>query len=161
MCGTACMGSVPCLAGKCGCPQGQTLCGDSCVDLNADPAHCGSCGKACASGSFCTNKMCLRSPCDGLCSPPETVSLSVDGFRVDPLGTAGRCLEISGYAPTATNSRIVCWNFDATRSLKVNGVTVPCLTDAGFALTSERAGGYCVQIGPGGATDAGVLLPIK
>jgi hypothetical protein len=148
------------MSGICGCPSGQTLCGTSCSDLSSDPAHCGSCGKACPSGNFCTAAKCLKSPCDGLCTP-ELVSLSSDGFRVDPLGTSARCLEVSGYQPTLTNARIVCWNFDASRTLKVNGQTVACVTNAGVPLTSERAGGYCVQVGMGGASDAGVLLPTK
>ena len=123
--------------------------------------NCNACGKQCPSGNFCTNGQCLKSPCDLLCATPEQISLGVDGFRVDPVGTAARCLEVKGYAPTDTNARIVCWNFDANRSLSVNGQSVPCLPDAGFALNASRAGGYCVQVGAGGTDSAGVLLPTR
>lgn len=120
--------------------------------------NCNACGKQCST-KFCTAGQCLKSPCDQLCDDPEQVSLGVDGFRIDPVGSAGRCLEVNGYAPTATDARIVCWNFDSNRSLSVNGQPVPCRTDAGFALSASRAGGYCIQVGTGGTSSAGVLLP--
>jgi hypothetical protein len=66
---------------------------------------------------------------------------------------------VRGYEPTATNPRIVCWEFAAGRTLRVNGGLVPCLVDQGYALTSERAGGYCVQVSAGGNSFAGILLP--
>jgi hypothetical protein len=33
-------------------------CAGQCVDLQADVAHCGTCGNACASGQTCTNGVC-------------------------------------------------------------------------------------------------------
>ena len=84
-----------------------------------------------------------------------------DGFREDPLGTSGRCFEVQNYEPTETNRRIVCWNFQNGRTLKVNGTSVACLTGAGVALGEPRAGGYCVQVGSGQASYAGILLPTK
>jgi len=160
-CDVQCPGNEPCIDSKCGCPVGQTLCGDKCVDLSSDPMNCSACGKQCPSGNFCTNGQCLKSPCDLLCTGPEQVSLQVGGFRVDPVGTTERCLEVKGYAPSKTKARIVCWNFDADRGLKVNGQAVPCLVDAGFVLGTSRAGGYCVQVGAGGTASAGLLLPLE
>jgi hypothetical protein len=87
--------------------------------------------------------------------------LGGDGFRVDPLGTAARCLEVRGYAPTETKARIVCWNFAANRTLNVNGAKVECIQNEGVLLTKKRADGYCVQVGAGQGTDAGILLPIR
>jgi hypothetical protein len=163
-CGTCdndCANNQICKSGKCGCPAGQSLCGDSCVDLQSDHDNCNSCGKACSGDQVCSGGQCLRSPCDQICSPAEGVSLGDDGFRVDPLGTGSRCLEVTGYDPTETNRRIVCWNFQNGRSLKVNGMPVQCLTGAGVALGDPRAGGYCVQVGNGLASYAGLLLPTK
>jgi len=160
-CDVQCPGMEPCIESKCGCPAGQTLCGDKCVDLSSDPMNCAACGKPCPSGNFCSSGQCLKSPCDLLCTDPEQVSLQDGGFRVDPVGTKERCLEVKGYAPTQTNARIVCWNFEANRSLKVNGQAVPCLVDAGFVLDTSRAGGYCIQVGGGGTVSAGLLLPVE
>jgi len=38
---------------------GVALCGDSCVSTASDPAHCGGCGKACATGETCGNGVCV------------------------------------------------------------------------------------------------------
>jgi hypothetical protein len=160
-CANACMSGMPCLKGICGCPTGQELCGTTCVDLSSDPAHCGSCVNACPMGQFCTDKKCLKSPCDGLCTGAELVPLSADGFREENFGTNPHCYEVQGYEPTETNARIVCWNFATGRTLSVNGATIPCTADKGEALATKRAGGYCVQVGRGGNTDAGFLLPMK
>jgi hypothetical protein len=160
-CETKCAAGEICINSRCGCPTGQTLCGDRCADLNSDPMFCGSCSHACPAGQFCTDGACLISPCDGLCTQPESIMANADGYRVEPLGSAARCFEVKSYRPTATEARLVCWEFAGGRTLKVNGVTAPCAPDEGFPLTKERAGGYCIQIGPGGADYAGILLPTK
>jgi hypothetical protein len=103
----------------------------------------------------------LNGPCDGICDDPEYVSLSGDGSRVVPLGTAARCFYVEDYHPTETTERIVCWNFAADRSLRVNGDNVPCRTDEGHPLNEQRGGGYCVQVGQGGGNDAGFLFPTR
>ena len=32
---------------SCGCPEGVSPCGDTCVDLEFDPFNCGACGRVC------------------------------------------------------------------------------------------------------------------
>jgi predicted small lipoprotein YifL len=44
------------------CPVGDARCGERCVDLSADPAHCGACGRACEAGQVCTAGAC-RAQC--------------------------------------------------------------------------------------------------
>ena len=44
--------------GTSGGSSGCTLCSGRCVDVASDPAHCGSCGKACASGERCVLGAC-------------------------------------------------------------------------------------------------------
>jgi hypothetical protein len=176
-CDTECISNKICDDGECTCLPEQTDCDGTCADLTSDKAHCGSCGtacgntelcvngrcggRACPTGQFCTDGTCLRSPCDGLCEPAEAVTASADGFRVEPLGTGARCFEVRRYAPMSTQPRIVCWEFDASRTLRVNGATTPCIPDAGHPLGKPRADGYCVQIGPGGADFAGFLFPTR
>ena len=68
-CGAVCCAAgQSCIEGVCGnggsggntdtgtsaCTAGQTLCGGACVNLQSDGKHCGACGKACASGLFCS-----------------------------------------------------------------------------------------------------------
>jgi hypothetical protein len=38
---------------------GVALCGDSCVNTESNPAHCGGCGKACATGEACAGGACV------------------------------------------------------------------------------------------------------
>ncbi|HUB07052.1 MAG TPA: hypothetical protein VMB50_08625, partial [Myxococcales bacterium] len=72
-----------CRQGSCACPP-QDLCGGACVDLQDDPANCGSCGDACAFGASCSNGQCAcpagESACGGQC-----VSLA----SVDDCGSCG------------------------------------------------------------------------
>jgi hypothetical protein len=68
---------------------------------------------------------------------------------------------VRDYEPTRTEPRIVCWEFQAGRTLRVNGQTTACVTGAGAVLPAERANGYCVQVGAGGAAFAGFLLPLR
>jgi hypothetical protein len=87
--------------------------------------------------------------------------MRAEGFRVDPLGTTARCFEVRNYHPTETDPRIVCWEFQAGRSLAVNNESTPCLQNEGSPLGPERADGYCVEVGAGGAEFAGFLFPLR
>ena len=50
---------------SCLCPNGETLCNSTCVDINSDPNNCGNCGNTCGAGT-CQAGACM---CDGiLCS---------------------------------------------------------------------------------------------
>ena len=68
------------------CPQGQTRCGDSCVDLQSDPVHCGQCGLPCASelgAGACIDGTCACSPgttrCDDVCVNTDRDPLNCGG----------------------------------------------------------------------------------
>jgi len=41
------------------CGSGETRCGNQCVDLQADPLNCGSCGNSCANRLLCVNDQCV------------------------------------------------------------------------------------------------------
>src|SRR5262245_23264364 len=43
------------------CPDGQTLCGNTCVTLRTDPENCGVCGRGCANNEVCANGICTSS----------------------------------------------------------------------------------------------------
>jgi hypothetical protein len=80
---------------------------------------------------------------------------------MEPLGLGSHCFEVDEYEPNATDRRVVCWEFQGGRSLRVNGTSHPCLTDDGSLLGPPRAGGYCIQVTAGGSNFAGVLLPTR
>ena len=57
-----------------GCPAGTPdLCGDSCVDVNFNPDHCGGCFNECPDGLVCANAACQTqcpsgsTECNGAC----------------------------------------------------------------------------------------------
>ncbi|TNE48694.1 MAG: hypothetical protein EP343_14890 [Deltaproteobacteria bacterium] len=50
------------------CPEGQTLCGQECVNTQTNPTHCGACARSCGEGIRCLNGTCgcqEGKPCDG------------------------------------------------------------------------------------------------
>ena len=103
---------------------------------------------------------CRSSPCDGFCDDPDSVAQGEDGFRAESFGTDAQCFEVMGYVPTETSPRIVCWE-SGSRTLRVNGETVPCLTDEGYPLEPHPQGAYCVQVSAGDPPHAGFLLPTR
>ncbi|MBI5537533.1 MAG: VWA domain-containing protein [Deltaproteobacteria bacterium] len=74
--GATCPGLQKCTSGACVCPA-DNQCGSECVDKNADPNHCGSCGNACPSAATCKSGTCVcdsnATICSGTC-----VDLNVD-----------------------------------------------------------------------------------
>ena len=40
------------------CPAGQAMCGDACVLLDSNAAHCGTCSNACPPGIVCVSGVC-------------------------------------------------------------------------------------------------------
>lgn len=54
-----------------GCAEGQTDCAGSCVTLETDPTHCGSCEVVCSPGYTCADSVCVcpaaTTECDGAC----------------------------------------------------------------------------------------------
>src|SRR5262245_33745344 len=68
------------------CPDGETLCGAACFDLEDDEEHCGSCGYACADGV-----PCVAGVCGGEC--PQSHVLCGNGNCVDVSSDPEHCGE--------------------------------------------------------------------
>src|SRR5215216_2120016 len=53
------LGSIPGVAwADDRCSEGQTRCGDRCVNLQTNERHCGSCSNRCAEGEECVSGVC-------------------------------------------------------------------------------------------------------
>lgn len=62
------------------CDVGQQRCGASCVDISADPLHCGACGRSC-SGGTCRLGQCLGTDAGG--TQPGCADGTREGFIDD------------------------------------------------------------------------------
>ena len=172
VCDITCRADEMCTEGKCTCASGKMECKSACITSLEAAGYCGACGTTCQSGQTCVDGTCKKTPCDNLCPNPEPISAAEDGFRVQSLGSAERCLAIEGYFPTSTNPtlRIVCWNLDNARTLQVNGKSVPCwnasppdapTAPTGYPLSQTSLGWYCVQVTAGADNSAGFILPTR
>jgi hypothetical protein len=91
--GTCGMGNV-CRNGSCvaPCPGNQTVCGQTCVNLNNDPANCGECRRACASGRCMQGTCADECPAGSMACPPLRRCVNVQNDRLN----CGRCNNICG-----------------------------------------------------------------
>ena len=44
------------------CPEGQSYCGNKCIDVTGDSKNCGHCGSACPQGLRCVDRACVFCP---------------------------------------------------------------------------------------------------
>jgi len=109
-----------------GC-RGLTLCGDVCADLATDPAHCGSCGAACAPGLDCVGGSCAciagglcTGCCQGnVCLPPgPTQSLTQCGAA----GQACKSCDDQAACSTDSCSAGACQNVPTAGYCLIDGV---------------------------------------
>ncbi len=101
-CGLACQVGQACVAGKCECQAGSSLCDGACVVVGSDPRHCGGCGTPCTADQVCESGTC-RGACvlgtSSLCGS-SCVNLAADPTNCGACGKscpdnqschAGRC----------------------------------------------------------------------
>ncbi|WP_437623190.1 cadherin-like beta sandwich domain-containing protein [Sorangium sp. So ce1151] len=133
------------------CEAGQSLCGDVCVDLATDAAHCGSCDIACAAGELCDGAgQCAATctagllACDDTCVDPDTdrdhcgAKGDCSGDSAGAVCVAGEVCNGSGECELSCQSGLVacdgtCVDPDTDRDHC--GATGDC--------TGERAGAAC------------------
>jgi len=85
------------------CPPDWSLCGDVCADLQGDGAHCGQCGRRCATGEICSAGSCV-----GLCGDGQSLcGASCVDLRVDS-AHCGACGVACAVGQRCTNGTCVC-----------------------------------------------------
>lgn len=101
------------------CTPPERTCDGRCVDLGANPEHCGACGVACGAGRFCVGGVCgalcaaPRILCAGACVDPESDPEHCGGCGiVCPTGlcNGGRCRD-----ERAGHLVLIGHDFEATR----------------------------------------------
>jgi hypothetical protein len=102
--GAACSDLSDCVTGAC--------CGGRCVDPQADPAHCGGCGKACPVGEVlharwgCVKAACAPVKCEGTWG--DCNKDPADGCEVDVLYDPKNCRGCGIVCPDSVNAHADC-----------------------------------------------------
>ena len=88
------------------CLGGTTQCGNSCVNVNVDPANCGSCGNACAPTQLCSSGQCVLI---GACNAPFTACGDICTNTQTDSNNCGMCGTKCGLGSSCVNgSCAVC-----------------------------------------------------
>ena len=101
----------------CRCPEGQTRCGDRCVNRQTNERHCGECFNRCADGEKCVEGECQGGGCTGT---PLTEGECDCGFvcpaddsaftcQDDPRCTCLETTEGTGFC--GVQNQLICVNF--------------------------------------------------
>jgi hypothetical protein len=159
--------------GTCGvtCLGGSTLCGNSCVNTQSDPAHCGSCTNVCGlpqAGAACYKGGCVIGQCNA--GYADCNRVASDGCEVNTANDAsncGQCGNACGNGISCTNGTCGCTptgqrqSFNTLSNSTVTGCVTgnPCPQDAyvvdpanaldfqgfGQSFTCSAAAPACVQ----------------
>jgi hypothetical protein len=135
----------------CRCPADlPTVCAASCVDLQSDPDHCGTCATKCPAMSVCGG---------GACSPVPTVVVPAQPPVVAPDGAAASC----GPLHLATDGTTLYWTDTlkgSVNSLAAGGAPVVIAPGQVTPTLLRVAGGALFWLGGDGATLVRASLPM-
>lgn len=101
-----------------GCERGLVRCGDACLDLENDDAHCGACSNACAAGEVCIHRSCIDG--FGYCGDAGGVGLLCGAQcvlpreSVDHCGTCGNACGAESYCSETDGGTCKPWQGHGT-----------------------------------------------
>lgn len=134
-----------------GCPQGLTECGDACVVVASDPAHCGACGHDCLGGE------CLAGVCQPVVvsiGPVHAFDLVLDAASIywtsqgATLASEGDVRRISRTG--GGTAALIASNLFAPRGVAVDGDNVYWVNlEDDRVMMAPKAGGEPVVIATG------------
>ena len=120
------------------CPEGQSRCGDTCVDLSSSSAQCGACGQACAGTEACVAGTCQCRPGATRCGEACVVTAS------DP----DHCGGCAGEGGEACAAQAVCEAGECKTACTRAGATVcgrACVDLQTDAFHCGACGGGCAD----------------
>lgn len=145
-CTTGCTGGAYCQGGQCiYCSDGQTPCGNTCVDTRTDLDNCGSCGARC--GTQCIDGRCTGvgpSPTEPVCQAPQTACSGVCVYMQEDDDNCGTCGNLC--RPPLSCSEGRCVNSDASCPPRHSACITKC---ADTSVDPEHCGGCFSKCRPG------------
>ena len=155
-CGNACPSNQGCMSGRCvsfaidsgvmPCPSPQVRCNNVCTDLTTNAAHCGACGRACATGQACVGSSCVAMD-SGVVPCPGT-QIRCDNVCTDLSSSAAHC---GG-----------CGRPCASGQTCVSGMCMTVVVDSGVAPcpgTQVRCNNVCTDLSSSAANCGGCGRP--
>ncbi len=139
-CPGGCAGGV-CTGGMTTCMAPMTECGGACVAVQSDPANCGACGVACATGQTCAAGVCTGGTT--VCTPPLTRCAGVCVDLQSDLVNCGACARscVTGQACTAG----VCTAVGTGPALRIESLgSTSCSIVEHAAVTGDDRGGIAM-----------------
>jgi hypothetical protein len=140
------------------CAAGQTECSSRCVDLSSDPANCGACGMACATGATCGAGVCAtttptgctkNSDCpageecvDNACASPVDAGRDAATCAAGEVDCSGTCVDVSTDSANCGGCGMRC---GAPATCVSGACTLPpgCTTNADCAAGEVCVGNVC------------------
>jgi hypothetical protein len=93
------------------CPEGSTMCGSRCANLQGDPASCGACDQACPAGAGST-ATCVAGRCGLQCADPvaqgDCDGAAANGCEVELRRSPANCGACGNACPARAHAAAAC-----------------------------------------------------
>ncbi|MDC0672283.1 hypothetical protein [Nannocystis radixulma] len=123
-----------------GCAPGESVCGDTCFDLQSDHDNCGDCGEACGAGDTCENGTCTGF--DACYACVEQISASTCKAPVDACQANPACVSLEDCLYDCEVDED-CFAMCYDEADEVDGQAVDLSTDQWICFCEEACGAEC------------------